>query len=117
MEQECYAFICALQKWQNYLIGVKFVWETDHKSLTQLNQKAQLNKRCERWRLKILEFDFKVKYIPGSTNVMPDYLSRSPVTKEKKNQMKKCHYTQKKLKTVDDKSGIIILVAAFNQDL
>ena len=79
MEQECYAFICALQKWYNYLSGTKFIWETDHKALTQLNQKAQINKRCERWRLKILEFDFKVKYIPGSTNVMPDYLSRSPV--------------------------------------
>ena len=79
MEQECYAFICALQKWHNYLSGVKFVWETGHKALTQLNQKAQLNKRCERWRLKILEFDFKMKYIPGPTNAMPDYLSRSPV--------------------------------------
>ncbi|CAF3398661.1 unnamed protein product [Rotaria sp. Silwood2] len=79
MEQECYAFICALDKWHNYLSGIKFVWETDHKALTQLNQKAQINKRCERWRLKILEYDFKVKYIPGLTNSMPDYLSRSPV--------------------------------------
>ncbi|CAF4267456.1 unnamed protein product [Rotaria sp. Silwood2] len=79
MEQECYAFICALDKWHNYLSGIKFIWETDHKALTQLNQKAQLNKRCERWRLKILEYDFKVKYIPGLTNLMPDYLSRSPV--------------------------------------
>ena len=79
MEQECYAFICALDKWHNYLSGIKFTWETDHKALTQLNQKAQLNKRCERWRLKILEYDFTVKYIPGLTNSMPDYLSRSPV--------------------------------------
>ncbi|CAF4553333.1 unnamed protein product, partial [Rotaria sp. Silwood2] len=79
MEQECYAFICALDKWHIYLSGVKFIWETDHKALTQLNQKAQVNKRCERWRLKILEYDFKVKYIPGLTNSMPDYLSRSPV--------------------------------------
>jgi hypothetical protein len=79
MEQECYAFICALDKWHNYLSGTKFTWETDHKALTQLNQKAQINKRCERWRLKILEYDFKVKYIPGSANAMPDYLSRSPV--------------------------------------
>ncbi|CAF4597229.1 unnamed protein product, partial [Rotaria sp. Silwood2] len=79
MEQECYAFICALEKWHNYLSGIKFTWETDHKALTQLNKKAQLNKRCERWRLKILEYDFQVKYIPGSTNSMPDYLSRSPV--------------------------------------
>jgi hypothetical protein len=79
MEQECYAFICALDKWHNYLSGTKFTWETDHKALTQLNQKAQINKRCERWRLKILEYDFTVKYIPGSANAMPDYLSRSPV--------------------------------------
>ena len=79
MEQECYAFIHALDKWHNYLSGTKFTWETDHKALTQLHQKAQINKRCERWRLKILEYDFIVKYVPGSTNVMPDYLSRSPV--------------------------------------
>jgi transposase InsO family protein len=79
MEQECYAFICALDKWHNYLSGTKFTWETDHKALTQLNKKAQINKRCERWRLKILEYDFDVKYIPGLQNSMPDYLSRSPV--------------------------------------
>ena len=79
MEQECYVFICALDKWHNYLSGTKFTWETDHKASTQLNQKAQINKRCERWRLKILEYDFTVKYIPGSANAMPDYLSRSPV--------------------------------------
>ena len=79
MEQECYAFICSLDKWHNYLSGIKFTWETDHKALTQLNQKAQINKRCERWRLKILEYEFIVKYIPGPTNSMPDYLSRSPV--------------------------------------
>ncbi|CAF4743200.1 unnamed protein product, partial [Rotaria sp. Silwood2] len=79
MEQEYYAFICSLDKWHNYLSGIKFVWETDHKALTQLNQKAQINKRCGRWRLKILEYDFKVKHIPGLTNAMPDYLSRSPV--------------------------------------
>ncbi|CAF5038925.1 unnamed protein product, partial [Rotaria socialis] len=68
-----------LDKWNNYLNGIKFIWETDHKALTQLNQKAQINKRCERWRFKILEYDYKVKYIPGLTNSMPDYLSRSPV--------------------------------------
>ena len=53
--------------------------ETDHKAVTQLNKKTQNNKRCERWKLKILEYDFKVKYIPGLTNIMPDYLSRSSV--------------------------------------
>ena len=27
----------------------------------------------------MLEYDFKVKYIPGLTDTMPDYLSRSPI--------------------------------------
>ncbi|CAF4219519.1 unnamed protein product, partial [Rotaria sordida] len=44
MKQECYAFICALDKRHNYLSEIKFIWETDHKSLTQLNQKPQINK-------------------------------------------------------------------------
>ena len=79
IEQECFAFICALEKWHVYLSGKKFFWETDHKALTQLNKKAQLNKRCERWRLITLEYEFEIKHIHGRTNAMPDYLSRSPV--------------------------------------
>ena len=44
MEQACYTFIHALDKWHNYLSGIKFIWETDHKPVTQLNKKAQNNK-------------------------------------------------------------------------
>ncbi|CAF3702663.1 unnamed protein product [Rotaria sp. Silwood1] len=72
-------FTQAQHQWHNFLSVIKLIWETDHKPLTQLNQKAQINKRCGRWRLKILECNFKVKYIPGLTNSMPDYLSRSPI--------------------------------------
>ncbi|CAF4666576.1 unnamed protein product, partial [Rotaria sp. Silwood2] len=111
MEQECYAFICALDKWHNYLSGIKFIWETDHKALTQLNQKAQINKRCERWRLKILEYDFKVKYIPGSINSMPDYLSRSPVDDAEEDPDETTHLISKSTQTdllYDNKNSPII---------
>ena len=40
MAQECYTFIRALDKWHNYLSGIKFIWETDHKALTQLNKES-----------------------------------------------------------------------------
>ena len=40
IEQECYTFIRALDKWHNYLSGIKFIWETDHKAVTQLNKKS-----------------------------------------------------------------------------
>ncbi|CAF1237173.1 unnamed protein product [Rotaria sordida] len=114
MEQECYAFICALDKWHNYLSGITFIWETDHKALTQLNKKAQINKRCERWRLKILEYDFKVKYIPGLTNSMPDYLSRSPVDDAEEDPDESLHLisksTQTDISNVSNHSSIVTAV-------
>ncbi|CAF1076070.1 unnamed protein product [Didymodactylos carnosus] len=78
-EQECFALMCALDKWHVYLTGVKFTWDTDHQALIHLKNKAQVNKRCERWRLKIAEYDIKINHIRGIHNAMPDYLSRSPV--------------------------------------
>ena len=41
MEYECYAFICALDIWHNNLNGIKFIWETDHKAVTQLNKSSK----------------------------------------------------------------------------
>ncbi|CAF1241976.1 unnamed protein product [Rotaria sordida] len=114
MEQECYAFICSLDKWHNYLSGITFIWETDHKALTQLNKKAQINKRCERWRLKILEYDFNVKYIPGSINLMPDYLSRSPVDDAEEDPDETIHLISKSTQTdilnVNNHSSIVAAV-------
>ncbi|CAF2919044.1 unnamed protein product, partial [Rotaria sp. Silwood2] len=71
--------VCALDRWHKYLSEIKFIRKTDHKALTQLNQKVQINKRHERWRLKVSDYDFNVKYIPGLTDSMPDYSSSSPV--------------------------------------
>jgi transposase InsO family protein len=55
------------------------VLETDHKPLIQLNIQAQHNAKCERWRLKLQQYHFKIKYIKGNDNTMADYLSRSPI--------------------------------------
>ena len=79
IEQECYAIVEAIDKWDKYLRGHEFVLETDHAPLVSLPNKEQLNKRCERWRLKLAEYRFKVKHIQGKKNNMADYLSRSPV--------------------------------------
>ena len=79
IEQECYAIVQALEKWDKYLRGREFILETDHEPLVNFSTKEQLNKRCERWRLRLAEYRFKVKHIPGKKNNMADYLSRSPV--------------------------------------
>ena len=80
IEQECYAIVAAVQHWHHYLHGQHFLIECDHKPLEAFTQKSQLNDKCERWRLKLQSYDFTVRHIKGSSNVMPDYLSRSPVT-------------------------------------
>ena len=78
-EQECYAIIFAIEKWHKYLDGRPFTIETDHKPLLPLNTKQQLNSKCERWRLKLQQYQFTVRYIKGKHNTIADYLSRSPV--------------------------------------
>ena len=78
-EQECYAIIFAIEKWHKYLDGRPFTIETDHKPLLPLNTKQQLNSKCERWRLKLQQYRFTVRYIKGKHNTIADYLSRSPV--------------------------------------
>ncbi|CAF4860464.1 unnamed protein product, partial [Rotaria socialis] len=78
-EQECYAIIYAIEKWHKYLDGRSFIIETDHKPLLPFNLKQQLNSKCERWRLKLQQYQFTVRYIKGKHNTVADYLSRSPV--------------------------------------
>ncbi|CAF4378547.1 unnamed protein product, partial [Didymodactylos carnosus] len=55
-EQECYAIISAIEKWHQYIDGVDFEVQTDHKPLKWLNKKAQGNDKCERWRLKFQQY-------------------------------------------------------------
>ena len=78
-EQECYAIIHAIEKWHKYLDGREFTIETDHKPLLPFNTKQQLNSKCERWRLKLLQYKFTIRYIKGKHNTVADYLSRSPL--------------------------------------
>ena len=78
-EQECYAIIYAIEKWHKYLDGRLFTIETDHKPLLPFNMKQQLNAKCERWRLKLQQYKFTIRYIKGKHNTVADYLSRSPV--------------------------------------
>ncbi|CAF1688231.1 unnamed protein product, partial [Adineta ricciae] len=79
IEQECYAIVQAIDKWDKYIRGHEFILETDHEPLVHFTNKEQLTKRCERWRLKLAEYRLKVKHIQGKKNHMADYLSRSPV--------------------------------------
>ncbi len=59
-----------------YLYGRVFTVFSDHKGLEWLTSGKQRNRRVYGWALKLAEFQFKVVYIPGATNVVADELSR-----------------------------------------
>ena len=60
-----------------YLVGRKFELRMDHKPLEALSTVHK--KTLNRLQLQMNEYDFKIRYRPGSENVVADYLSRSAV--------------------------------------
>ena len=79
-EKECLAVIWAVTTLRPYLQGVHFTVHTDHSSLRWLMEITDASGRLMRWRLRLGEFDFTVKYKKGLLNTQADALSRLPST-------------------------------------
>ena len=92
-----------------YLYGREFEIETDHRLLEHIYQPKATNSgkpapaRIERWRLRLQEYDFKVVYKPGSSN-LADSLSQLPrkSTTDTRSNMEACadryvHYLNQQL--------------------
>ncbi|CDF38075.1 unnamed protein product [Chondrus crispus] len=75
-EKECLAVIWAVQTLRPYLYGEHFVVHTDHASLRWLMNVTDPSGRLIRWRLRLPEFDFEIKYKKGKANSQADALSR-----------------------------------------
>jgi hypothetical protein len=73
-EKEAYAIFYTITKFDFLLRDVKFVVETDHKSLTFL--KTAQSAKVRRWQLALQEFDFKYIHIKEEDNVVADVFSR-----------------------------------------
>ncbi|CDF35613.1 unnamed protein product [Chondrus crispus] len=75
-EKECLAEIWAVQTLRPYLYGEHFIVHTDHASLRSLMNVTDPSGRLIRWRLRLSEFDFEIKYKKGKANSQADALSR-----------------------------------------
>ena len=73
-EQECYAIVVALKKFQYLLRDIPFTIRTDHRNLLFLNQDAST--KVLRWKWDIQQYNFHVEHIPGLENVVADIMSR-----------------------------------------
>lgn len=77
-EREALAIIFAIKTFRTYLFGNKFLVVTDHKPSLSLKS-AYNNSRVQKWRLKLVDYDFDIIYRPGKENGPADCLSRNPV--------------------------------------
>lgn len=75
-EKELLAIIYATTQFRPYIYGRKFTLETDHQPLSWLAKLKEPNARLNRWKLRLQEYDYSIKYKKGSTNYVADALSR-----------------------------------------
>lgn len=62
-----------------YIYGRKFNLITDHRPLVWVHSVKDPTSRLLRWRLKLAEYDYKISYKSGKTNLNADALFRNPV--------------------------------------
>jgi len=73
-DQEAFAVVHVLNKFRHFLIGRPFILETDHRNLVHLQ--SATTAKIERWYLRIADFSFETRHVPGRLNVVADFLSR-----------------------------------------
>ena len=66
--------------WRHWLLGKEFTIRTDHAALREILTKKgeDFTPRQLRWWERLEPYSFKVEYIKGEENVVPDALSRTP---------------------------------------
>ena len=74
VEQEAFAIYYALTTWSDYLIGHPVEVESDHRNLLWMFRSQ--SPKIIRWRLRLQEFNFSIRHVPGKDNVVADGLSR-----------------------------------------
>lgn len=77
-ERELLSVIFCVEKFRPYVEGVKFQVITDHHSLLWLNNIKNPSGRLARWAVRLRQFTFDLIHRKGSSNVVPDALSRIP---------------------------------------
>ena len=82
IEKEALAATWACEKMSDYILGLDFALETDHRPLVPLLSTKDLSKmppRILRFRLRMMRFNPRVIYVPGKNQITADALSWAPV--------------------------------------
>ena len=81
IEKEALAVAWGCERFEEYIYGLKFTAEIDHKPLVPLLTSTSLDNmpsRILRFRLRLMKYSPTVVYVPGSNHHIADALSRTP---------------------------------------
>ena len=81
IEKEALAFTWACERFSDFLVGIEFAIQTDHKLLVPLFSTKNLDKLpvwVQRFQIRMLRFSFTISRVPGKQLVIADALSRAP---------------------------------------
>jgi hypothetical protein len=73
-EKEGFGPVFCCLKCDYILLGHHFFIETDHRNLIWLHESTV--PKCQRWYLRLMEFDYTTVHRPGTMMGGPDYISR-----------------------------------------
>lgn len=79
IEKETLAITWALEHWAEFLIGMRFKVETDQKPLIPLFSTKLIDElpvRIQRFRMRLMRFDFAIAHVPGKLLYTADSLPR-----------------------------------------
>ena len=78
VEKECLSLLYAISKFKIYIGDSEVLVYTDSSPLVYLNRMANNNKRLERWKLILSEYNLNIKHKRGCLNILADILSLPP---------------------------------------
>ena len=85
IEKEALAVTWASERLEEYILGIHYTIETDHKPLVPLlNTKdiAKMLLHIQRFRLRLMRYNYNVKHVEGKTQTTADALSQAPVSNQ-----------------------------------
>ena len=83
IEKEALAVTWACERLSEYLLGLSFTVETDHKPLVPLmttTEVAKMPPRIQRFRIRLMRFSPNVIHVPWKNQISADTLSRVPLS-------------------------------------
>ena len=84
IEKEALGITWASERFADYLIGLKYHIETDHKPLVPLLSTKNLEglpARVQRFRMRMMRFSYTISHVPGKSLCTADALSRAPLAR------------------------------------